>query len=67
MLSKMARPETSYEELKCFKIIALNDNQSCYTKTTKWEKTLINGRIITLDIINQYDEADAYIYTTKIR
>ena len=65
MLSKMARPETSYEELKCFKIIALSDNQSCYTKTTKWQKTLINGRIITLDIINQYNEADAYIYTTQ--
>ena len=38
MLSKMARPETSYEELKCFKIIALNDNQSCYTKTQNGKK-----------------------------
>lgn len=64
MLSKLARPETNYEEMRYFKIVIRDDSQSCYKKITKWQKILSNGRIIHLQFNEDYKQANAYIYTT---
>ena len=66
MLSKMARPETNYEGLVCFKLEIKSDLQSCYIKSTVWQKTISNGRVITLEVNDEYAEANAYIYTTAL-
>ncbi len=66
MLSKMARPETNYESLVCFKLEIKHDLQSCYIKSTVWQKTISNGRVITLEVNDEYVDANAYIYTTAL-
>ena len=64
MLSKMARPETNEDGERYFKLTIRNDMQSCYKKVVNWQKKLSNGRIITLQSIEDYKSANAYVYTT---
>lgn len=66
MLSKMARPETNEDGERYFKLTIRNDMQSCYKKIVNWQKKLSNGRIITLQSIEDYKSANAYVYTTPI-
>ena len=66
MLSKMARPETNEDGERYFKLTIRNDMQSCYKKVVNWQKKLSNGRIISLQSIEDYKTANAYIYTTPV-
>ena len=66
MLSKMARPETDQEGERYFKLTIRDDMQSCYKKIVNWQKKISNGRIITLQNIEDYKSANAYVYTTPV-
>ena len=63
MLSKMATMSVSTSTPRCIKLCTIG-KKSYYSKTTTWQKTISNGRIVTLEIKNDYSIANAYIYTT---
>tara|TARA_B100000902_G_C27317127_1_gene922000 strand:- start:523 stop:1056 length:534 start_codon:yes stop_codon:yes gene_type:complete len=59
----MAAITLSNSTPRCVKL-SITGQSSYYTKMTSWKKTISNGRIITLTIHNDYEDANAYIYTT---